>query len=434
MLWWSFPLQVALTCGHASGAVSPQQLRAQIAVCVRDARDPAWQKHNPAITVLGLWGQPAVDPLDQCVQTEKDDEARARCVRALGEVHTALASERLLYWAAQTDLGPSTISALAIALGQAKDQRALPLLGRFVVDDEFPSHSAAITLFELDPTYYTRLPLPNQVAYAVGVADTGFLKEHYSATFQTHAPSLAKILAEQIKSGNWALHGKDILLIRWLHLLEQVGSAAHAADVYSLWPKIQDDSGRSSVLSLLSKWHAPLAVTEAQQVIAQSLSNPQLDHSLAVSSAGRYLRTLAADGNGEAALALGTLWQASGSSVPSTPKESAAEQASSVRRRQGVRCLLVFSYHHIKPMPPATEVAALIDSPCRHDMSILLDTPDPYLVDGLVLALSKARKDAADTDALRSALAWQCAKRLRLAVCKKAAPYLQGVRRPSHED
>ncbi|MBL9040981.1 MAG: HEAT repeat domain-containing protein [Myxococcales bacterium] len=445
MMWLAFPLQVALACALPPRSAPPDIVSAQITVCVQDARDPAWQKHNPAITVLGLIGEPSVAPIDHCIGTEKDDEARARCVRALGENHTTSARERLLHWAAQHDLGPNTTSALASALGSTKDPRALPLLGRFVIDDGFPSHSAAIALFDIDPSYYTRLPTAKQVAYAVGIADTGYLQVHHSATFLAHAPALARILAQHIRSGNVALGGKDVLLSRWLHLLEQVGSAAQAQDVLSVLQHQTDDAVQSRVFRVLLAWHSPLGLAEAQNLVRSAIEKSNFEGTLAVDSACTYLRGLAADRNGEAAAALFALWQFNGlpetrsAQPPQTPSPSSTGGSlpngpASAKLRASIRCLLVWSYQGMRPRPPAVEVAELLESPCHHDMSILLNTPDPYLIDGIVDYLGHHRKETGQGSILRSALAWQCAKRFQLAPCKKAAPYLQGVRRPVHED
>ena len=83
----------------------------------------------------------------------------------------------------------------------------------------------------------------------------------------------------------------------------------------------------------------------------------------------------------------------------------------------------------MRPRPPAVEVAQLLDGPCEHDLTILLNTPEREFIADLIRYLQQPKAQRPQSDAAMRALAWQCAARLHRAVCQSAAPFLRGVRR-----
>ena len=398
---------------------------AQVAVCMKDLREPFWQKHSPAVTVLGEMGLPALAELTQCATSESDDEIRSRCTRAMGLTKTDLAKEQLLTLAAREDLRESTITELSIALAASPSPRALPLLARFVKGDDHQSHSAATALFEIDSGYYVQLSPLQQVAYALAIADAGYLKTHHPTEFGATAPALAKILVKSMRSGQLALDGKEMIPGRWLLLLGRVGSVDQAADVVAIAQSQPSESVRSGALDLLAEWRSPLGLGIAIESIRTALSQRSYAYSPAASSGAQFLRRLSAQQDPAARQALGSLWRDSGG-LPGSPYP--------VEVRKGVRCELVWSFRNMTPIPPATEVAELLTSRCAHDMTILLNHPEPKLIDGLVVFLRRPTSDPGLVQAVREALAWQCAGRLKRPMCQSAAPFLQGVRRPSHPD
>jgi hypothetical protein len=382
---------------------------------MQELRAPQVQTADPAMSVLAAIGKPALAALGLCSREEHDDEVRARCTRALGLTKLAEAKEQLVALAGRDDLHDRTVAELAIALSSAGDLRALTLLARFVHGDDPSSHSAATALFELDPAYYQRLPESSQVAYALAIADAGWLKTQHAQTFSAHAPALAKILSKRMRSGQLELNGKAIGVGRWFLLLGRLGSADNAPEVVAMAQSLASEAARSAALDLLAQWRSPLGLSIAVTMIREGLSQNQKGRSPALASAGRYLHTLANQQDAAAQKAIGALWLASDG-------------------RNGIRCELVFGYASMTPAPPASEVAALLASPCRHDLTILLDRPERGLIDGLVAFLHAPAADAETVRLAREALAWQCAGRLRSPLCQKAAPLLRGVPRPSHPD
>lgn len=429
MLSMILPFQLAAatvpSC-HRPPALAPvEEVMAQVALCMKDLREPFWQKHNPAVTVLGEIGTPALTAVAQCAASESDDEIRARCTRAMGLTKTDEAKEHLLKLAAREDLRESTIAELSIALAASPSPRALPLLARFVKGDDHQSRSAATALFEVDPGYYVQLSPVQQVAYALAIADAGYLKTYHPTEFAATAPALAQILVKSMRNGQMALDGKEIIPGRWLLLLGRVGGVDLAADVVAIAQSQPSESVRSGVLDLLTEWRSPLGLGIAEEAIRSVFSQRSYSYNFAASSGARLLRRLSAQQDLAARKALGSLWRDS-RGLPGAPYP--------VDVRRGVRCELVWSFRNMTPIPPATEVAELLTSRCAHDMTILLDHPEPKLIDGLVVFLRRPTSDAGLVQAVREALAWQCAGRLKRPMCQSAAPFLQGVRRPSHPD
>ena len=412
-------------CRQPLASATTEAVMAQVAVCMRELREPHWQQHSPAVTVLGAIGIPALTVLGQCATSESDDEIRARCTRAMGLIQSDVAKEQLLKLAAREDLRENTIAELSIALAASPNPRALPLLARFVKGDDHQSHSAATALFEIDPGYYVQLTQSQQVAYALAIADAGYLKTHHPTEFAATAPALANILVKPMRNGQLALDGKEIIPGRWLLLLGRVGSVDQSADVVAMAQRQPSESVRSGALDLLAEWRSPLGLGIAIESIRTALSQRSYTYSPAASSGAQFLRRLSAHHDPAARQALGSLWRDSGG-LPGSPYP--------VDVRKGVRCELVWSLRNMTPTPPATEVAELLTSRCAHDLTILLNQPEPKLIDGLVVFLRRPTSDVGLVQSVREALAWQCAGRLKQPVCRNAAPFLRGVRRPSHPD
>lgn len=441
MLTIALPLQVVVGCVMPPSGAPVDVVAAVTAHCMQDLQQPLWQKHDPAIAVLGALGSAARSALQACVQRVSDDEARARCVRALGMHDSDEAKQILLTTLAQSDLKENTVSALASVVAAKGITAALPLLSRFVVGDDFASHSAAIAMFQLDPHYYVKLPQDQQVAYAVGVADTPFLKTHrlHSAAFSATAQPLAELLLNHLRLGRVTLAGRAVLMIRWLHLVGQLAAPVHAKAVLDIALFDGSDAARTSALGLLATWQSPLGIPLAVETIRDALAQQTFMHTALLAEAGRYLRRLSEAKHPEARAALSALWKESGGNSGSGIGVSTSVGTSvSVRIpdrvRKGVRCQLVWSYRGMTPTPAVIEVAELLDSPCAHDLTILLDHPDPQLTDGLIAYLRFPPPDPELFTAARTALAWQCGRRLKLPMCRRAAFYLHGVPLPSHPD
>lgn len=443
MLTITLPLQVALGCVMTPPATPPALVTAVTARCMQDLRQPLWTLHDPAMAVLTAQGSLALPSLRSCVMTESVDEARARCVRALGMQDGEDVKQTIFTVLGQPDLTDSTVSALSSVVAAKGLRDALPLLHRFVRGDDFASHSVAMAMFQLDPHDYVKLPSAQQVAYAVGIADSPFLKTHrmYSAAFASTAPRLAEILVDHLRLGRVSLAGKEVLMIRWLHLVGQLASSVHAKAVLEIALFDGSEAARASVLGLLAEWNSPLGIPLAVEIFRDALSQPTFARSAVIDQAGRYLRRLSAAQQPDARAALSALWKESGASSPlGIAAGTGALAAAGVpvqipdRVRKGVRCQLVWSYRSMTPTPAAIEVAELVDSPCAHDMTILLDTPDRQLTDGLIAFLRFPPPDPDLFTAARTALAWQCGRRLKLSMCRHAAWYLRGVPLPSHPD
>lgn len=437
MLTIALPLQVALGCVMTPPATPPDVVAAVTALCMQDLQRPNWQKHDLAIGVLAGQGKASRSALRSCVMTEPDDAVRSRCVRALGMQDSDEASQILLAALAQSNLKEDTVSALASACAAKGLSAALPLLSRFVLADDVASHSAAIAMFQLDPHYYVKLPTEQQVAYAVGVADTPFLKTHrpHAEAFSATAGSLAEILVTHLRSGRVTLAGREVLMIRWLHLFGQLGSAVHAKEILDIALFEGSDAARTSVLELLSQWQSPLGIPLAVEILRDALSQQTFAHASVTAQAGRYLRRMSAAKNAEARAALTALWKQSGTQ-PSSGSAVGTVGSWNIpdRVRKGVRCQLVWSYRSMTPTPAAIEVAELLDSPCAHDLTILLNIPDRQLIDGLIAFLRFPPPDPELFSAARTALAWQCGRRLTQPMCRRAAWYLRGGPLPSHPD
>ncbi len=291
--------------------------------------------------------------------------------------------------------------------------------------DDHHSRSVAAALFDLDRSYYTRLPDAAQLAYAVAIADMGFLKVHRTAEFLAHAPALAQILLSHLRRGETTLDGKPVYLGRWFHLLGQLGNPSLSADAVAVAELLQrnhpdqQDVILHSVLQLLADWRSPLGLPIAESIFLSALSQPVPRRSLSLSQASHYLRAQANQGSVDAQRLAASLWQ-------------------KFHGRSELRCELIGTLHAMQPSPPATEIAPLLDSRCHHDMTIVLDIPNRQWIADLASYLRRKdldrSRDAESIRLCREALAWQCVGRMREPACRLAAPLLRGVRKPSHPD
>ncbi len=291
--------------------------------------------------------------------------------------------------------------------------------------DDHHSRRVASSLFDLDREYYTRLPESAQLAYAVAIADMGYLKVHRTAEFDAAAPALAQVMLTHLRRGVTTLDGKEVYLGRWFLLLGRLGNPALAADAVFVSELMlrnhpdKQDVILHSVLSLLTSWRSPLGLPIAESIFQSALTQTAPRHSLALAEASHYLSLQSNQGNVEARRLAASLWQ----KFDGHPE---------------LRCDLIGALHSMQPGPPATEIAPLLASGCHHDLTIVMDIPNPQWIADLSAYLRRKdldrTRDAESIRLCREALAWQCVGRLRQPFCLRAAPLLRGVRKPSHPD
>jgi len=377
-----------------------QPVAARIEACLA-ALTGGYADRMAAASVLGALGRTAVPALRTCIDAMRDDLRTAMCARALWLTRTSDGSTLLLELTRRAALGPETRSELALAIADLRLVAALPALEAWLHEADEPSQaSAALALFALAPERWLSLAPPLQLRIAMALADRGYNDQalRTSAAFLAQAPQLARVLIRALPEGAAPTR-------RILFLLSRIGSPALAPEVAAFFGS-SGDPASVAALPLLGQWSSPLAVA----TLRTRTASPSQE---LAAEAARYLGTLAAAGNLEASTTLLELWRGNTNAT--------------------TRCALGPAMVRNGVLPPAVELAALLDSPCRHDMTIVWASTEPRLIDELTMWLAAHPSDVA-RDNVVTALAWQCAHRAKVAACRPARRWLKDIARPTHPD
>lgn len=387
-------LMLAAAPGPAACTGRPDSLQA----CLAKLREPGAARFE-ASEALGRLGQPALESLAQCARTEADMTVAGMCVRALELTGLAEASVPILEAARRKDLSSDGISYAAIAIGKRRLAEAVPVLEQWLdraQDSE--AASGAIALFQVDPERFRSLTPKRRLAYAAAMGDRAhtWKEVRESEAYRRQIGELMALCAAALKSG-------ELAPIPALLALRNAGGPENAPDVAAFLETAGPADFRNA-LDVLQKWEAPHGIPAAVRALSA-------EDRRSVDEAARYLGRFKDDERARKAL----------------------RDAWAGAKDEDARCTLAFPMARMGLEPDAVELAQLLASRCRHDMTILWDRLVPARVSRLVEYLNSAKKDDPMRAAVQEALEWQCAQRKETA-CKPAAKHVKGARRPSHPD
>lgn len=367
--------------------------------CLLKLRQPGAARFEGS-EALGRMGAPALPALAECARKETDPTVAGMCIRALGLTNLPEADALILEAARRADLAGDALTYAAMALGKRKPAGAVPILEAWIDrPDEAESAAGAIGVFQVDPERFRAMSPERRVRYAFALGDRGHTwpEVRDSAAYRAQRAELMALCAAGLRSG--ALKPVKALLA-----LRNEGDASAAPDVAAFLEGAEPADFRNA-LGVLEKWKAPDGIPAAIKALAAAEPRER-------EAPARYLALFPDDEKVREGLR--AAWAASA--------------------EPDARCPLALPMVRSGVEPDAVELAQLLGSRCRHDLTIAWDGLVPARVARLVEYLARAAKDDPARPLALKALEWQCAGRTKQAECKGAAKWVKGAARPSHPD